>query len=400
MYYVLLLFFVLEYIRPGSYLPALNVLHLNSLIPAALALASFSSGQALAALHQRNIYLLFALLGLIGVSVLTADVTLYSFNVFTTVLGYAVMTFVLSALVDDARKMGGVLLTLVLVHIVVAALTPEMITNPESRHYVASGAFLGDGNDFALSVNIVLPFCLFLAASARHAIAKLFYLVAALFLVFCIVATQSRGGTVALACVAAYYWLKSGKKVMMGALIGVAVLLVFLLAPTSYFGRMNQMNTTEGSAKGRILAWQASMRMAADHPILGVGAGHFGVKYGVDYRPPSGERVPWQTAHSVYFLALGELGFPGLMLLMAVIATNLLANRRVGAAVRKRGGPSAIRDLSLLASLSASQIAFASGGAFLSVLYYPHLYVLAGLQSAARRVIEAQYQPDEAEPMA
>ena len=204
----------------------------------------------------------------------------------------------------------------------------------------------------------------------------------------------------ALACVAAYYWLKSGKKVMMGALIGVAVLLVFLLAPTSYFGRMNQMNTTEGSAKGRILAWQASMRMAADHPILGVGAGHFGVKYGVDYRPPSGERVPWQTAHSVYFLALGELGFPGLMLLMAVIATNLLANRRVGAAVRKRGGPSAIRDLSLLASLSASQIAFASGGAFLSVLYYPHLYVLAGLQSAARRVIEAQYQPDEAEPTA
>ncbi len=102
----------------------------------------------------------------------------------------------------------------------------------------------------------------------------------------------------------------------------------------------------------------------------------------------------------MYFLALGELGFPGLMLLMAVIATNLLANRRVGAAVRKRGGPSAIRDLSLLASLSASQIAFASGGAFLSVLYYPHLYVLAGLQSAARRVIEAQYQPDEAEPTA
>lgn len=397
MHYVLLLFFVFEYVRPGSYVRALNILHLNSIIPFVLVLGSVFSGRAAAAFRERNVHLVFALLGLIGVSVLTADVTLYSYNVFTAVLGYAVIAVVLRTLLDDFSKVRGVLNTLIMVHIVVAALTPEMILDPAVRHYVASGAFLGDGNDFALSVNVVLPFCLFLALTTRRTFSRLFYLIAALFLVFCIVATQSRGGTVALACVGAYYWLKSDRKLVAGVFVALAVVLVFVLAPESYFGRMNQMNTTEGSAKGRILAWQASMRMAADHPVLGVGAGHFGVKYGVDYRPPGGEQVPWQTAHSIYFLALGELGFPGLLLLLATIGTNLLANRRLGRLVRERGGPSATHDLRLLACLSASQIAFASGGAFLSVLYYPHLYVLAGLQAAARHLIAARSEAAESE---
>jgi hypothetical protein len=34
--------------------------------------------------------------------------------------------------------------------------------------------------------------------------------------------------------------------------------------------------------------------------------------------------------------------------------------------------------------LNASLIAFAVGGAFLSVAYYPHLYVLAGIFTAAQ----------------
>ena len=34
-YYALLSFFVLEYVRPGAYVPGLDALHLNSLVPLA-----------------------------------------------------------------------------------------------------------------------------------------------------------------------------------------------------------------------------------------------------------------------------------------------------------------------------------------------------------------------------
>lgn len=133
--------------------------------------------------------------------------------------------------------------------------------------------------------------------------------------------------------------------------------------------------------------------MAVDHPILGVGAGHFPVKYGVEYRPPGfgPNEIPWQTAHSIYFVILGELGFPGLLVLIIFIGSNLAANRRVVREILERNDQQAITDVRLLACLSASLIAFAVGGAFLTAIYYPHMYVLAGLHAAARRLVRERH---------
>ena len=133
--------------------------------------------------------------------------------------------------------------------------------------------------------------------------------------------------------------------------------------------------------------------MALDHPLLGVGAGHFPVKYGVEYRPPGYgvTELPWQTAHSIYFLILGELGLPGLAMLLGFIGWNLVANHRLSGEIQARGSPDAATDRRLLAALSASLLAFATGGAFLSAVYYPHLYVLSGLLTAARHIVRARH---------
>ncbi len=40
-------------------------------------------------------------------------------------------------------------------------------------------------------------------------------------------------------------------------------------------------------------------------------------------------------------------------------------------------------------------IAFAVNGAFLSALYYPHLYVLAGVSVAGRRIVRDKYLATE-----
>jgi O-antigen ligase len=132
------------------------------------------------------------------------------------------------------------------------------------------------------------------------------------------------------------------------------------------------------------------MRMAQDHPLLGVGAGHFPVKYGTDYRPPGHDRtsIPWSNAHSIYFLVLGELGFPGLLFLVAMILGNIWANTRLARAQERSSTPGYDTGQRLMVCLSSSMIAFAVGGAFLSAIYYPHLFVLAGLMIAGRKVLE------------
>lgn len=385
-YYGLLAFFALEYIRPGSYLPALNALHLNTLVPALICAKTFLGEAPVTtqdALADKNTKRIGTLIALILLSVLTADVTEYAYNKFIAVIGYVLVFWVINKQIVDLRQLKGIFKALVLVHVVIGALTPEMFTSGQ-RTYIASGSFLGDGNDFALSVNIAVPMCLFLLTNETKMRQKLFWGAALLFLVFAIVATQSRGGTLALVAVGLYYWAKSNRKGITALMGLLAIAVVFALAPSGYFERMhNVANTEEGSAQGRIQAWSAGLRMAADHPLLGVGAGHFFMVYGSRYGK---EGAPWQNAHSIYFQILAELGIPGILTLLWCIFGNLLENRKVLHEIRARDPDGSVLTAQLLASTSATMIAFAAGGAFLSAVYYPHIFMVAAVMTASRRI--------------
>jgi probable O-glycosylation ligase (exosortase A-associated) len=257
-----------------------------------------------------------------------------------------------------------------------------LFTNPDSRVGINSGAFLGDGNDFALSVNVCIPLCLFLLFESRRKLARIVWGAGVLALVLCVVATKSRGGTLALGAIGIYYWLRSERKVMMAALATVTVIIVLATAPPLWFERMGTItDTEESSAQGRITAWKAGVEMAIGSPLIGVGPGHFAMAYG------RAKMARWLTAHSVYFLLLGELGFPGLILLLVFIGSNLLANRSMLNEVGRLSPDDAATASNLLSSTSASLVGFAVGGAFLSAAYYPHLYVLSGLLVAARQVV-------------
>lgn len=256
-YYGLLLFFFLEYIRPGSYVPALNALHLNSLVPLTVLVGSVFTKKVKISevLESPSTRWIMFLLSLMVISGITADVKLYVLNVFVMVLGYFFMYLVVRKEIYDFDRIKGVLKTLILVHLIVGALTPEMFSGDGQRHYIATGAFLGDGNDYALSVNIVIPFCLFMMLESKSRIAKLLYAGIMAVLILAVVQTQSRGGIVALACVALYYWIKSDRKVLGVAGIAIVIMFIFAVAPPEFFERMESMTKTgdemEGSAAGR-----------------------------------------------------------------------------------------------------------------------------------------------------
>jgi hypothetical protein len=129
--------------------------------------------------------------------------------------------------------------------------------------------------------------------------------------------------------------------------------------------------------------------MVRDNPIFGVGAGYFGVAYGSRYADP-GDTGPWHNAHSIYFQIIGELGIPGIAALLWCIFGNLLENQKVLRAVRARNPDAVAHSSQVLASTSAAMIALAVGGAFLSAVYYPHIYMVAALMTAARRVAQRQ----------
>jgi putative inorganic carbon (hco3(-)) transporter len=393
MYYAFLMLLVVEYVRPGNHLPVLNLLQLNTLIPLVVLVGTFLGKQAVSAqemLAETNTRLLLALLTLVVCSFAVADVTMSAFNVFTTVLGYALFYWVINQHVTTVSRLGMVLKLLIVIHLVVAALNPQLFSDTSRSQALTGAPFLGDGNDYALSLNIVIPFSLFFLFESRKAIGKVAHAVMLLALVVCVIITQSRGGTLGLIALAVYYWSKSERKVLTAGLTAVALVLIMVVAPPEYFQRMETIGDYEnnGSAQGRITAWKAGARMAMSNPLIGVGAGQFPINYTRFAVSRTGEpETRWKTAHSIYFLILGELGLPGLGLLLAIIITNITANRRLTLEIGDRDGPDAAMARQLLTCLSASMLAFAVSGAFLSAVYYPHMFVLTGICSASRRLI-------------
>lgn len=393
LYCGILLFFVLEYVQLGHYLPVLFTLHANSIVPLSVFVGSLvSRGQVKISevLNSTNARWLMYLMVLIVISGLWCDVKQYALDVFVPVLGYCLAYFFLRKEIYSLDRLRGVLLTLVGVHVAVGILNPDLFLGDGARHYVTAGYFLGDGNDFALSVSVAIPLCLFFMLNAQGKLEKLFFAGCFALLIFFIVATQSRGGILALASMGCYVWIKSDRKIMGGAGILAVILMIFLVAPEQFFDRMASMTKTgdemEGSAQGRIVAWGAAVRMAADNPLFGQGAGHFPVAFGTKFRPEVEGPLPWLTAHSSYFLLLGELGIPGIVFLLGIIFSNLIAGERMLREMRQGGAQRAPSGTNLMITLNASLIGFAVGAAFLSAAYYPHIYILAALLECGRNI--------------
>lgn len=379
----------LDYVRPGSYLPIIEAARLNSVVPLTVLLFTIfyqSDVRDRELFSNRNTRWLIFFLILLLISVFTSDVTYYSVNVLKTVLGYVFWFYIIVKLVTTEPRMRALFATLVLSHVLLLLLNPQLITNPEVRSYIQGNTFLGDGNDYSLSVAIVIPMCLYLIVRAKSLWIRLLWGVVFAGLILGVVGTQSRGAAIAVACMLLFLWWKGRQKAVGFMLIAIVAAGIVNYAPDVYFDRMSTIADyqEEGSAMGRITAWKTAVRMAKEYPVLGVGSGHFAVKFGTEFRPPTfGFRnLPWLTAHSMYFLLLGELGFPGLTFLLAMLIGNYLANNN---AMRKTKEHSF--ELSqLFLMLNASLVAFAIGGAFLSVAYYPHLYMLAGIWTAAQLI--------------
>lgn len=389
-YIGLLIVFFLEYTRPHDLLPFIVTIKLYSVLPILLFLtASFqrsriSNAQVWSSL-QAKMLIVFLLMSLLAIGL--GWNRMMAQEMFTTILGYLLLFFLVAKSIDSTERVRGLFVMLIAIHVYLIARNPDIVLSPDVRDYIQHVAFLGDGNDFALSVVIVIPMCLYVFSSSRSKVLKLLVLAVGGLLLFSIMGSQSRGATLALGGVGIYLWTQSRRKgigILIGGLV-VGVVLVF--ASDVYLSRLSTISQyeQEGSAVGRIEAWKAAIWMANHNPVFGVGAGGFQMGHAAYHHGES------KAAHSMYFHVLGEYGYVGLvMLLMFLINAYRMIQRQI-----RNVNPWALRgklekERSLLVYMNASLIGFSIAAAFLSVFYYPHLYVMGGLCLAVNQIVDSR----------
>jgi putative inorganic carbon (hco3(-)) transporter len=233
---------------------------------------------------------------------------------------------------------------------------------------------------------VLLGFAVEMASVQTSKLKKVLFWALLGVLVLAIIGTQSRGATLGMGAVFGYMWWRSPRKAAGVIVIILAAFAVLLYAPDVYFERMGTLSapSEDSSAEGRLHAWRAGTKMALNN-VLGVGAGNFPNNF-PKYRSADAP-TRWMTAHSMYFLILGELGFLGLLLLLKLVFGNFRSNVRLRKRLLQQDPKRFAIDARSLDMFNAGIIGLAVAGAFLSVTYYPHIFVLGGLAIALRRVI-------------
>lgn len=254
-----------------------------------------------------------------------------------------------------------------------------------------------DANDLALVLASTLPLALGLGLRVGGWRRLVFALTAVIFLV-ATTATGSRGGTLALLVGSLVFVCGqrgSRKFVFLGALV-IAGIIAWSEAPPTYRERMaalvaGQKDYNYTDYVGRTQVWARAGGYIVQHPVVGVGLGNFPVAEG-GHLASWGAKGKWSAAHNAYLQAFAELGIPGGLIFLGLLAHTIRRAARYWPPRSGTTGPPVLHRPELLASI----VAFAVGSFFLSTAYFYSLFALVGLIALTDRQARQTAQGVEA----
>jgi O-antigen ligase len=254
-----------------------------------------------------------------------------------------------------------------------------------------------DANDFATLVVTAMPFGLYLLHAGRSFHARAAAALSLSILTLAFVRTGSRGGFLALIAVGAFLVWRYTAIPFRWRVSAAALVTVLVLATASdqYWKQMNTIvsdvdyNRTEES--GRMQIWQRGIGYMLRNPVFGVGPANFPAAEGrlspFANRQEFGIGVRWNAAHNSFVQIGAELGIPGLVMFVGIIATTFAALRRVGRSRPHPAGSEAAKALTQ--ALIASLLGFVVGAFFLSLAYAEMFYMLAALAVGLHKTASA-----------
>ena len=250
-----------------------------------------------------------------------------------------------------------------------------------SMHGVGAGSagFFGNGGDFGVAMCVVWPLAGSLLFGETKKLARAFlWICFSLFLVS-IFLCGSRGAILGAGMIALVSWAKQPKRIVGVAMIGLLALGVYLL-PGATLERLRLTNTErDDTGQMRIHLWKAGMDMFEHHPVFGVGLENFGSTYIGEYGGSTAIGTV-HVEHSIYVQALAETGLAGALPLVCLWILFLSVNRRTRKHLKSLGlANRTCFEYRLSVGLDLAFVGYMVSGAFITVLFYPHLWYMLGL---------------------
>ncbi|MCX8114119.1 MAG: putative O-glycosylation ligase, exosortase A system-associated [Burkholderiaceae bacterium] len=268
-------------------------------------------------------------------------------------------------------------------------------------------SYISDNNSISVALVMIIPLAYYLAQHTQWRIVR--YAMYALIGLsgIAVLGSHSRGAFLAVSVMSLYLWTKSRHKLLLGVLVLALLPVAMLAMPDNWKERMGTIRTYEqdSSAMGRINSWHTAFNIANDRPLVGGGFELYSRETFARYAPDP-EAV--HSAHSIYFQLLGEHGYVGLLLFLALGITGWMNARRIVRAARDQPELGWASDLARV--IQVSLVGYAVGGAFVNIGYwdlpYYEIVILMTVWSligtpnapAAARAVAAEATPGVRNP--
>lgn len=244
---------------------------------------------------------------------------------------------------------------------------------------------MGNANNYAQILCMLLPFCLAMFINSRHAISKLFFAAIALPAFAALLYTSSRSGWIGFAVAMLVFVFLINKKILPVLIIGG--LLFIPLMPDFVYRRLTTItNMSDSSIDYRFKIWRIAGKVLGDYWTTGLGLGTDAfVNITRNYYLGETNGLTPPHSHDLFLQMWIETGIVGIVAFFAFLLRLLKESYRNISKSTDKG----LRNI--LAAGIASLAGICVIGLFEYVWYYPRVmlffWVSAGLSVAALQLM-------------
>lgn len=308
-----------------------------------------------------------------------------------------VMVFVTLVLVNTRERMQG------LMWIIIASLgfygvkggVFTALGGGANHVFGPPASFIADNNALALALSMTIPLMRYLQLHSTRKVVRWGLTAAMLLSGVAVLGTYSRGGLISLVVVAGALFVKSRQRLAVVLVMLVVGLTAWHFMPEQWTARMGTLHDASQTASGetRIQSWEFATAVAIHHPVF---AGGFEVYRDTEmWRNLGPEGASPRAIHSIYFRMLGEQGFIGLGLFLALLSASWRNCARVRRLARDELRLRWAFDLASM--LQVTLLAYMTAGAFLPMPYFDLSWQLMALTALLSGLVVREV--DERQPI-
>lgn len=372
-FWMLSLYLIIEYVRPQQIYPWFNFMPWGKVTLIGTIVLAVFEGRMPTKWSPAN-WLMLAYTGVVILSAVNGYSPSTSWDKFYEWYYWLIIFFVVINLVDTEEKFFLFLLVYFVANL--------KMSQSGFRSWAMDGfhfrdwGIAGAPGWFANSGELGVEMCVFFPMSLYCFVAlwkRMQKYIAAIYLfmpvsaALVIIGTSSRGAQLGMA--ASILWMVVKSKYKVRGLVTAAVFVpaLYFMLPESQLSRFKDAGDDQTSV-ARLTYWKHAREITKEHPMLGIGFGTWLKYYRANYNPKG------ELPHNIFYQASAELGFTGFGLLVMLMLMTFYLNARTRALARRVGLRGVLYD-NMAHGLDAALIGYMVSGFFVTVLYYPYMWM-------------------------